>query len=250
MKKVALLIAMAACAGTAFAQPLTFVTNEPGAGFIDISGNLLDSLVLTDDGVVTITMGAGEGNALFPPGGTWTIGNNGAMGFNIPLSEQSLPPGPGAFPIPGGAGQLGPAFGGIEKALIPGWDDEGDSANPVQDVFAKVDTVNNMLIVQWNDLPVGVLGDTTTFQVQVPFGTLRHVAQLRGVCAVHLHERREPDGSPRRALLDRLSGWRTRPEQQREHRIHAGQRDRQRNSALAHVSGPVLLADDRMPRRL
>ncbi len=171
MKKVALLIAMAACAGTAFAQPLTFVTNEPGAGFIDISGNLLDSLVLTDDGVVTITMGAGEGNALFPPGGTWTIGNNGAMGFNIPLSEQSLPPGPGAFPIPGGAGQLGPAFGGIEKALIPGWDDEGDSANPVQDVFAKVDTVNNMLIVQWNDLPVGVLGDTTTFQVQVPFGT-------------------------------------------------------------------------------
>ncbi|MDI1289967.1 MAG: hypothetical protein PSX37_08485, partial [bacterium] len=171
MKNIAIILCVASCAATALAQPLNFVTNEPGAGFIDISGNLLDSLVLTDNGVMTITLGSGQGNALFPPGGSWTIGNNGGMGFNIPVPDQALPPGPGAFPIPSGSSQIGPAFGGIQKALIPGWDDEGDSVIASHDVFAKVDTVNNMLIVQWNELPVGFVGDTTTFQVQVPFGS-------------------------------------------------------------------------------
>jgi len=162
----ALVVALCACG--AMAQPLTFVSNEPGSGFIDISGTGTP-LLLGDDGVAQVAVGPAQGNDLFPGPGVWTVGNNGGMGFNIPPNNQALPAGNAL--IPSGAGQLGPTFGGIQQALLPGWDDEGDSLDPTEDVFFLIDPVNNMLIVQWNQLPVGNVGDKTTFQVQVPFGS-------------------------------------------------------------------------------
>lgn len=167
MKTCAILLCVASCAATTLGQTLSFVTNEPGAGFLDISTTGTPQN-LTDDGDVTISMGIGEGNALFPGGGTWTIGNNGGMGYNIPPLFQDLPAGNAL--IPSGPNQLGPTFGGIQPALLPGWDDEGDNVvNTSTNVFTQV--INNMLVVQWNELPVGTGSDTTTFQVQVPFGS-------------------------------------------------------------------------------
>lgn len=168
MKNFAVLLCVASCAATALGQTLTFVTNELGAGFLDITTTGGTPHILADDDDFTIITGLGEGNALFPGGGTWTIGNNGGMGYNIPLVFQNLPAGNAL--IPTGPNQIGPTFGGIQPALLPGWDDEGDNINnPVARVFTQV--INNMLVVQWNELPVGTNGDTTTFQVQVPFGT-------------------------------------------------------------------------------
>ncbi len=153
---------LAVCVSGAGAQNLAFVRNEPGAGFIDIAIPA-NRLALGANDVTTIPVT--NGNALFPPGGSWTIGNKGAMGYNVPEGQQSL--GGVNAPIPPG-NLPGPLFGGLAKALAPGWDDEGDSVAFPAGVFALV--AADRLIVQWNRMPVGNAGDTTTFQVQVPFG--------------------------------------------------------------------------------
>lgn len=153
---VILCAVVAFVAGGQAAAQVQFVDNLPGT-FIDISpagSGAGIALNIPDDGTADILTTIGNG--LFDAG-TWRIGNNGGMGLDVP-GALGLPPAPGAnLPLPDPL-----VFGGQAPALLPGWDNEGDTSGAIY--WAEV---GNRLIVQWDGVSVGDAGNTTTFQVQV-----------------------------------------------------------------------------------
>ena len=160
-------LALGALTTVARAQPLTIVSNQPGA-FVDISstGNPGTQLILNDDDEAVINPGIG--NAVFPVG-TVVVANNGGVAFPSVGGQNDLTP--TNHPIPSAN-----AFNG-RQSLLPFWDDlEGDDFAGLArggkngSVWWKV--IGSVLYVQWDYRPVlggAILGvnETVRFQLQI-----------------------------------------------------------------------------------
>jgi hypothetical protein len=166
MRTVISLSALALCGLTtvARAQPLTIVSNQPGA-FVDISVTGTP-LVLNDDeeGVIPPTIG----NAVFPVG-TIVAANNGGLAFPSVGGQNDLAPLNAAIPSAS-------AFNG-RQSLLAYWDDlKGDDSllqRGGKNGSVRYQLITpTVLVVQWTDRSVSgslVAGadPKVTFQIKI-----------------------------------------------------------------------------------
>lgn len=167
MRSVTILHALALCCGltaVSVAQPLTIVSNQPGA-FVDISGTGTP-LILNDDAEAVINPGIG--NAVFPVG-TIVVANNGGLAFPSVGGQDDLAPLNASIPSAS-------AFNG-RQSLLAYWDDLKGDDLPLprggKNGSVRWQMITpTVLIVQWTDrsvfgsLAAGV-DPKVTFQIKI-----------------------------------------------------------------------------------
>lgn len=149
----------AAVLASAASGQVVAIVNTMAGNFVDIS-TTGTPLNLSDDGKITITSGI---MSAFFGTNVVTVSNNMAVGF-----------GPGA--VGGTAGPVNttipsPALFGGQQSVAVLWDNPGPGTGGLSNVFYE--EFADRYVIQWNMLPKGDPGSTTTMELQVFGGAAR-----------------------------------------------------------------------------